>query len=283
LLSVLLSGVCALVNMKIAPECRVAYKKLIWRTGISRAGTFLLEKTFLRDSKGRRVVYAGSVNGSHLKDILIYNLDPATDRIESYARAAEGQLVNEKGVLSVQLFDAWFVDMKEGTRMPLPSYSAEAHFSYTNASSEVQGPVGLSDMTFPQLQAELRRIERQITVPLGKVSNEQLRERLREYQQQAEELTTPIRVQMHRQISFSFACIGFTLLGIPLGIRAHRRETTFGIAVALILVLIYYSFFILGQSLATKPEYLPHFILWFPNFLFQLLGAVLLWRANRGI
>jgi lipopolysaccharide export system permease protein len=283
LLSVLLSGVCAVVNMKIAPECRVAYKNLLWRTGISRAGTFILEKTFIRDSKGRRVVYAGSVNGTHLKDILIYNLDPASERIESYARAAEGRIVNEKGILYVQLFDAWFVDMKEGTRMPLPSYSAEAQFSYTNAASEVEGTVGVSDMTFPQLQTELRRMERQIAVPLGKVSNEQLRERLREYQQQAEELTSPIRVQMHRQISFSFACIGFTLVGIPLGIRAHRRETTFGIAVALILVLIYYGFFIFGQSLATKPEYFPHFILWLPNFLFQVIGAILLWRANRGI
>ena len=285
LLSVLLSGVCAIVNMKIAPESRVAYKKLLWRTGISRAGTFILEKTFIRDARGRNVVYAGSVNGNHLKDVLIYKLDPASDRIESYARAAEGQLKTEKGVLYIQLFDAWLVDLKEGTRMPLPSYSAEANFSYTNAASQTEGTIGLSDMTFRQLQAELRTMERRITTstPVGKVSNEALRAKLREYQQQAEELTTPIKVQMHRQVSFSFACIGFTLLGIPLGIRAHRRETTFGIAIALILVLIYYSFFIFGQSLATRADYFPHLLLWLPNFLFQLIGALLLWRANRGI
>jgi len=288
LLSTIMSVLSAWVNLEIAPRCRVAYKRLLLNVGLNQVNLLLPEKTFIKDFNNK-IVYIGSIDGQQLKDILIYELNNE-GKVNDYIRAREGKVQGDPtntDVIHVQLTDAWRVGLAEDSEVPAPVYAAESTLSYTNEAGESKSDkMQLSDMTFRELQDQLKLLNERVRY-LGpepaKLTREQAAEKLREIKEFRHDITLPIRLQIHSKIAFSFASIGFTLVGIPLGIRAHRRETTFGIALALILVLLYYSFFIIGQSLDTHPEFFPHLILWVPNFVFQAIGMVLLWRANRGV
>jgi lipopolysaccharide export system permease protein len=281
LLSLLLCGVSAAINMDIAPRCRVAYKDLLRRMGAKLATAALPEGRFVKDFKNY-IFYIGRNDGRNLSDVHLWELDPE-GKVKTYIYAPKGMLGSSNEGTMITLFDG-----REARRSDEGwSVGGAGNFSRVlelNSASVAKQGANISDMTFIQLQAELTQLENTLGAPDPKhLTREQLHKRLEQLAQLKQDMTMPVRVQMHRQIAFSFACFGFTLVGIPLGIQAHRRETNVGIAMALGLVLVYYSFIILGQSLQTHSQWAPHLIVWVPNFIFQAAGAVMLWRANRGI
>lgn len=283
LLSVALTGVCALMNMQVAPQRRAAYKKLLVGIGLTRPEAFLPAGTYIKDFPNR-IIYVGHVDGTNLSEIDVYELN-SENHVESRVRASEGSVQVDRvhNIIRVVLLDAWRTGPVDGKQVGV--YFGSTELPEIPLPTTPTKRTSLTDMTIFELWDELHELERRIKLPASvrKISREEFREKVREVQRQRKDLIAPIMVQIHRQIAFSFACIGFTLVGIPLGIRAHRRETTFGIAAALMLVMLYYSFFILAQALDTQPEWYPHLVLWLPNFIFQAAGAVLLWRANRGL
>jgi lipopolysaccharide export system permease protein len=88
-------------------------------------------------------------------------------------------------------------------------------------------------------------------------------------------------MEAHQRVAGAVACLAFTLLGIPLGIKTSRRETSIGIALSLGLALIFYFMTILANTLKGRPALFPEAILWSPNLLFEFLGLWLLWRVTR--
>ena len=284
LLSLALCGLSALINMEIGPRCRVAYNTIRFKVLMEFTGAQLPPGRFIKDFKGY-VIYVTKNHGGDLEDVQIWVVKNETNT-ETYVRAARGKVevdAPNRRVL-IHLFDGKSLTMHEG-EMKFGAFEElpPQEFEFGKGPTRFAPPI--SDMTASQLWDELHDMESQLKLPEGggNLSSEQLRTRKRELQKQMGDPTTPIRFQIHQQIAFSFACFGFTLVGIPLGIRMHRRETNIGIAVALVLVVVYYSFIMLGKSLDTRAEYAPYLIVWLPNFIFQAVGAVLLWRANRGM
>ncbi|MSU58107.1 MAG: YjgP/YjgQ family permease [Pedosphaera sp.] len=281
LLSLVLCGVSAYINMEIAPRCRVAYKELFFRVGANLITARLPERTYIKDFAGC-IIHVGQNRQNQLKDVLIYVLEDKTN-VAHIFRAPKGAMrVDQTNqTVIVDLFDVTGVlALEDGKQM----FTHAGRMSVTNKLEGLAKELGkprITDLTFIQLRDELSDLESRLSAPKSGRTNSVAE--LRELEKQRSQLTLPLRVQMHRQVAFSFACFGFTLIGIPLGIRVHRRETNISFAIALGLVLVYYGFLLVAQALATRPEWSPHLIVWIPNFLFQGIGAVLLWRANRGL
>jgi lipopolysaccharide export system permease protein len=277
LLSLLLCVVSALVNLEIAPRCRVAYVNLRFRLVAALSAALLPEGQYVKDFPGY-IFFVGKNDNGDLEDVMVLQLEHETN-VTTTILAPRGKLVRDvpHQQIILELYDAKSATIQNGRVVTGFADYTLPPLNLAPVARAEQKP-GLRDMTFFQLQDELSDLENRFRWSL---SRHDLGPGTRALKEQRDKLTSPVRVQLHRQMAFSFACFGFTLIGIPLGIRVHRRETNVGVAIALGLVLVYYSFVVLGQALATRPEWSPHLIVWLPNFIFQAVGAALLWRANR--
>jgi lipopolysaccharide export system permease protein len=281
-LSLVLCGFCALVNMEIAPRCWNSYRSLTSRLKADIAEIRLPEGRPIKDFEGV-IFHIGRNRNQNLQDIMVMQLTDKTN-VTQTIRAARGKInkPDTNGLIVVELFDAKVVGS---------SSNAPFQFSFPNLpiildtkpTASKPRPPKIREMTYSQLKGELRELERleRRAAPASTTNTTQILER--SWRDMEKQMASPIRTQIHQQVAASFACFGFALIGIPLAIRVQRRETNIGFAMAMILVFVYYCFVLIAQGLKTRPEFAPHLLMWLPNFIFQAVGVVLLWRANKGV
>ena len=85
-----------------------------------------------------------------------------------------------------------------------------------------------------------------------------------------------IRTEFMKRWVFAFASICFVLVGVPLGIRAQRKESSVGMGIALVTALVYYLVVILMTSLSKNYLVHPEVLNWLPVGLCVLLSCWLI-------
>jgi lipopolysaccharide export system permease protein len=261
LAAALLSGFCFFVNSELAPRGHYGQRAAILRLGRETPVELLEEGRFIQDFEGL-TLYLGRRKGSVLRNIRVYDL--RRPGVKREIRAASGTVrTTPEGDLVLDLRDVRvdpLLDDRPGPafceRWPVTIPQAlrthgyrrrEDDFSNLEIARGVANPRSL----YPNLNAE--DLSRQRSVLL---------------------------VELNKRIVLAISCFSFVWLGIPLGTRTHRRESSIGIGISLILVANFYLFIITGEALDERAELYPHLILWIPVALSLLLGWRLLQRAN---
>ncbi len=84
------------------------------------------------------------------------------------------------------------------------------------------------------------------------------------------------RTNLHMRFVYASAAFIFVLIGIPLGIRSHRKESTIGIGLSLLIAMVFYLGIIFAESMDGSPAIYPHLLVWLPFVLCSGIALYLL-------
>ena len=272
------------VNFESMPRARVAYETELADAVRSNPESFIQPKTFIRDFRGKVLyvgekIYLGKEQGTVLRDIWLWELD-GKSRVQRLVRAESGRLIYDEATNSFvpTLFNAKTEernpinpeDFSKSPKAPTAGKLEEVRLSLTDYFSHDHINVKQDWLTYSELRTERVRLAAKTSAPKDeKEAKVFARQRM------------SLELVWQDKFNLSLAVFSFALIGVPLGIKVSRRETSANLGLALILMLGYYMLTVAVKWLDGHPEYRPDLLLWLPNVLFLTLGVWLFSRIDR--
>ena len=255
-------AVCLYIHNDLSPKSHFARRSLKASLGVSSPVDILEEGRFIQEFPGL-TFYIGQKKGDQLQDIRIYDL--RTLGVKREIRAASGQVrpAESGNDLIIDLFDVRvdpFTDDRPGA-----GFAQRWSVRMKDALKRREYHKRQKDMSFGELVESIRNT----AALFPNIDAEGL------VQQRMS-----MMVELSKRLALSFSCFSFVLLGIPLGVRGHRRESSIGVAMSLFLVFNFYLFIIVAESLKGSSQFFPQLIVWIPVIISLLLGARLMSRAD---
>lgn len=263
------------INFETMPRTRLQYQQELSNAVHTNPLRFIVPRTFIRDFPGF-VVYVGEKNGPVLNDFWLWELDDEK-RVKRLVRAETGQFdYDEEGhALLLTLIQAQVEarDPKQPedfSRPPLVGTfgkTEQIRLSLDELFGRTTVRQKLKWMTYPQLRAESARLAT-IEVP-----PEQAQEHIKDQMK--------VKLAVQEKFQNALAILAFALMGVPLGIKVSRRETSANFGVAVMLALGHYFLTVMVNWLDQSPQYRPDLLYWLPNLLFISLGIWLFRRIDK--
>jgi len=271
LLSILFTGICVYINCEVGPAAKKANREMLRSAGTGEPIHLLEEGRFIDDFPGL-LIYVGRKSGTQVKDVVAYELD-RQGGVKRSVRAKEGELVPDDiaRMLTVKLFDV---------RIEIPDARDPRDISKTTYVNAEYYPIRIDfEQLFGKQSSSPRRGNMRMSELIERIRNiDSLFPMLKERERLIEK--TRLMVEANERISVAVGCFTFMLIGIPLGVKSHRKETSAGMVLSLAIVFAYYIFIVLAKALAKHPQFHPNLVLWLPMLATQFLGLWLIRRSS---
>lgn len=316
LASIFFTAICVYINSEVAPVAKHANRELLRNAGVEEPLNLLEEGRFIHDFPGL-MIYVGRKNGAEVKDVVAYELDPE-GTVKRSVRAKHGTIEpdNENRLLRVKLYDVRIEmpdaadpnDVSKTTYVNAEYYPVKLDFEEMLKGGS--GPMKRGHMTLSSLM-DLTRYARRIApmTPEERLVEEKKNDGDRlyfDYQVESGDLSfkkqlalfttrrmllqlkpedleieaSRMSIEANSRVSIAIGCFTFMLIGIPLGVKSHRKETSVGMILSLGVVFAYYIFIVIAKALAEYPWIHPDLFLWIPLVVAQILGFRLIRRAS---
>ncbi|HKX50494.1 MAG TPA: LPS export ABC transporter permease LptF [Candidatus Binatia bacterium] len=255
------AAITFLLTTWVRPAAQVALKDELYNIAKTRVGTVLREKVF-NDDFPNILIYVEEIipPGNVGQGILI--IDKRETAKDNIIVGKVGLINTEEQThtLSLRLFDGSIYE-RDRTR---------SDFSQTNFNiydfkldlDEFIGPAKMKDAGPKEMS--LNRLLKTI-----------------EEKQAAGINPRPELMEFHQRIAFSFAPIVFCLLGVSLSLlpRTSRANRSWGVALCVGWLVVYYALLSLGKALGERGAFHPFVALWFPNIVIGVISFHLFRKA----
>lgn len=252
ILGALFSFMAFFLNDQISPNASFASRRVVKEIGIRRPTAYLEEGTFIRGFENY-VIFIYEIRGNKLKNIRIYQPQEGKPTRTIVAEAGEINSNPEKNLVELKLYN--------GTSEE-PSPTDPETFYKLNFKTYYM----TLDLTNVFKKEKIQKKTREMTMnELSKEIENSISQRID---------PAPLFVEIYKKINMSIASFVLIMIGIPLGIRAHRSEKSIGFGISLILFTVYWGSFLGGVALSLKGTLPPLLGVSLPNITFFIFGVI---------
>ncbi len=252
------------INNEVVPRGHEVRRSLKTKVSVD-TGLDLLEPGRVIDDFPKMKIYFGAKEGNWLHDIVVLDYSQKVDRMITASKA----LVQTEGKdIKLDLYQMTVDPVDENH----PTMARANRFTYLvkDAITDKKYNKKDKDLDFHEIlkKIEVQKMFVKAATGKSKVKGTEKNFRKRDL--------SKTKTEFSKRFVFAMASICFVLVGVPLGIKAQRKESTIGMAISLAISLGYYLVVMLMLSMQKNFAIHPEFLIWIPVVACFVIAAYLM-------